>query len=76
MNLWSQIGNITLKDTDGSDCYIFEGFGEYVVPINNLTIQSKARFLYRAIGRIISYCILHEHCVIANHVMVSTDANS
>jgi hypothetical protein len=70
MDLWSQIGTICIPIND-SNKTIFESCGSYVVPERNVAVQKNAQHLYRAIGRIMSYCILHEQ-QIANHMMVRT----
>lgn len=70
MQLWNQISQVTLLLSDGSQIRIFDDCGEFILPSRDVKIQAKARPLYRGIGRIISYCILHKH-MIANHVLVS-----
>lgn len=74
MQLWNQISTVTIlfRQSD-STCIsknIFEDCGEHIIPSRNVKIQFQARHLYRAIGRIISYCIIHQQ-LIANHVLVS-----
>ena len=70
MQLWNQISQVTLLLSDGSQIRIFDDCGEFILPSRDVKIQAKSRPLYRGIGRIISYCILHKH-MIANHVLVS-----
>lgn len=70
MQLWNQIILVTIQQSDGSERRIFEDCGEYIVPSVDVKVQARARPFYRAIGRIISYCILHQQ-LIANHVLVS-----
>jgi hypothetical protein len=70
MQLWNQISQVTLKQSDGSEKKIFEDCGEFILPSINVRVQARARHIYCAIGRIIAYCILHKE-LIANHVLVS-----
>ncbi len=77
MLLWNQLITVKLHDKklhDESDVNrpkkLFVDIGEYIVPTVDISTQTKARPFYRAIGRIMSYCILHKE-LIANHVVVS-----
>jgi hypothetical protein len=68
MQLWNQI--TTLQQCDGSQMRLFDDCGEFILPSRAKRIQPEVRNRYRAIGRLISYCILHKQ-LIANHVLVS-----
>ena len=74
MQLWNQLSTLTIlfRQSDGTRISksIFEDCGEHIIPSRNVKVQFQARHLYRAIGRIISYCIIHQQ-LIANHVLVS-----
>jgi hypothetical protein len=51
---------------------IFEVVNNMFIPTHNVTIKCSdaASLFYRAFGRILGYCILHQE-KIANHAMVS-----
>lgn len=73
--LWSQLSNVTVlvQYNDGNSCdkRIFQDFGECVVPTLDVKAQIRGLPYYKAIGRIIAYCILNEE-TIANHILVSS----
>ena len=71
MKLWTELITVTVKlHEDGQPKKLFVDIGEYIVPTTDVRTQTKARSIYRAVGRIMSYCILHKE-LIANHVVVS-----
>jgi hypothetical protein len=66
--VWDHIGGLKINDI----C-LFDAIGnDFVLPVHDVTIQDSAvtaGMYYLVVGRIMGYCILHQH-TIANHVLV------
>jgi hypothetical protein len=70
--VWSQMGDLHVKE-HGEEKKLFHLMHHVLVPASNETIDNSktaVKKMYRAFGRILAYCILHEE-KIANHVMVN-----
>jgi hypothetical protein len=71
-NVWDQMGDLYVND-NGKKQRLFKVMGDAFVPAENSTIEHSdaAKIFYRAFGRILAYCILHQQ-KIAKHAMVSS----